>query len=334
MIRRLSNRWRLALAGAVAIHLVMALFLGMSVSSKPTPNQLASQPKSEVVQAVAINEQQILKEIERRSNLEKAKLRKEDARKKRLEQSAAKSKKLRQQEERKIAALKKKQKQERIKQQKAKQLAAKKRKAAEAKEQNRISKLKKEQAKLKVQKEREQQRISKLKKEQDRLKLQKENEQQQLEALTKQRKVEEQKRIELERRAENERLKKIEDERLAAQKAAFEKSMAQEQKRLQQEANRVQQRKLAIEKNRYVALIREKVVRNWVKPSGTNPGNSCKVLVHQIPGGEVIDVKATACSGSIAFKNSVERAVFRASPLPTPTTKALFDREIEFTFTP
>ncbi|HEA25998.1 MAG TPA: cell envelope integrity protein TolA, partial [Ectothiorhodospiraceae bacterium] len=180
----------------------------------------------------------------------------------------------------------------------------------------------------------EQKRIAALKKEQEQLKVQKRKEQQQLETLTKQRKVEEQKRIELEKRAEDERLKKIEDVRLAAQKAAFEKSMAQEQKRLQQEASRAQQRKLAIEKNRYVALIREKVVRNWVKPSGTNPGNSCKVLVHQIPGGEVIDVKATACSGSIAFKNSVERAVFRASPLPMPVTKSLFDREIEFTFTP
>ena len=308
-----SNRWRLALAGAVAIHLVMALFLGMSVSSKPTPNQLAAQPKPEVVQAVAINEQQILKEIERRSNLDKARVRKEDARKKRLEQAAAKAKKLRQQEERKIAALKKKQKQERIKQKKAKQLADKKRNAAEAKEQKRVAALKKEQEQLKAKKRKAQQ---------------------QLEALAKQRKVEEQKRIEVEKRAENERLKKIEDAKIATQKAAFEKKLADEQKRLDQVANRAQQRKLAIEKNRYVALIREKVVRNWVKPSGTNPGDSCKVLVHQIPGGEVIDVKATACSGSIAFKNSVERAVFRASPLPTPTTKALFDREIEFTFTP
>ena len=110
--------------------------------------------------------------------------------------------------------------------------------------------------------------------------------------------------------------------------------MADEQKRLQQETNKAQQRKLTVEKNRYVALIAEKVRRNCVKPSCTVSGNCCKFLVHQIPGGDVIDVKVTACSGSVACRNSVERAVFRASPLPTPATKEVFDREIVFTFKP
>lgn len=77
------------------------------------------------------------------------------------------------------------------------------------------------------------------------------------------------------------------------------------------------------------------MTRNWVKPPGTKTGDSCKVLVQQIPGGEVIDVKVTACSSrSVAFRDSVARAVWKTKHLPTPAIKELFDREIEFTFRP
>ena len=33
-----------------------------------------------------------------------------------------------------------------------------------------------------------------------------------------------------------------------------------------------------------------------------------------------------------SFKNSIERAVYKASPLPSPSYEGVFDREIQFEF--
>ncbi len=56
--------------------------------------------------------------------------------------------------------------------------------------------------------------------------------------------------------------------------------------------------------------------------------------MNQIPGGEVISVTVTQCTGDEVFRRSVEAAVYKASPLPRPSDSALFDRDIVFTFKP
>jgi len=75
------------------------------------------------------------------------------------------------------------------------------------------------------------------------------------------------------------------------------------------------------------------VQRNWLRPSGS-VGSYCRVLIHQIPGGEVVNVRLTECDGDAAFQRSVESAVRKASPLPAPPEPELFEREIEFIFEP
>jgi colicin import membrane protein len=87
-------------------------------------------------------------------------------------------------------------------------------------------------------------------------------------------------------------------------------------------------------RGQYIADIQNKVERKWIKPPTARQGLSCQVAVKQIPGGEVIDVKVTKCIGDEVFRRSVENAVRRASPLPTPSDPALFDRELVFTFKP
>ena len=84
----------------------------------------------------------------------------------------------------------------------------------------------------------------------------------------------------------------------------------------------------------YVALIRQKVERNWVRPPGARPGIQCEVLVTQIPGGEVVSVRTERCNADEAVQRSIEAAVLRASPLPLPAQSKLFERNLRFTFKP
>ena len=84
----------------------------------------------------------------------------------------------------------------------------------------------------------------------------------------------------------------------------------------------------------YIAQIKDKIERNWLRPPGAALGLKCIVRVSQIPGGEVVEAKILTGSGNIAFDRSVEEAVLRSSPLPAPKDQSLFDRHIVITFEP
>ena len=84
----------------------------------------------------------------------------------------------------------------------------------------------------------------------------------------------------------------------------------------------------------YVEAIRQKITRNWRRPSKLSADVSCDLSVNQLPTGDVISVRSGDCSGNTLFKKSVEDAVWRASPLPLPPEIELFDRNIQLTFKP
>lgn len=84
----------------------------------------------------------------------------------------------------------------------------------------------------------------------------------------------------------------------------------------------------------YVAVIRQKVERNWVRPPGAKPGLECEVLVTQIPGGQVTAVQRGRCNADDAVWRSIEAAVMKASPLPPPDDATLFERNLRFSFKP
>lgn len=88
------------------------------------------------------------------------------------------------------------------------------------------------------------------------------------------------------------------------------------------------------EMNRYIALIKQKVERNWVKPATARTGLSCEVRVRQLPNGDVVDVQTVRCNGDDTVQRSIENAVRRASPLPLPENRLLFERNITFIFEP
>ena len=88
------------------------------------------------------------------------------------------------------------------------------------------------------------------------------------------------------------------------------------------------------ELDRYVALIQQRVQRNWVRPPSAVSGLVCEVVVVQLPNGDVIDVRTEKCNGDDVARRSVENAVRRSSPLPLPDNRALFERNLRFTFRP
>jgi colicin import membrane protein len=58
------------------------------------------------------------------------------------------------------------------------------------------------------------------------------------------------------------------------------------------------------------------------------------VHVTQVPGGAVTAVTIGTCNGDVAVRQSIEDAVYGASPLPVPSNAELFERDLVFNFKP
>ena len=185
-----------------------------------------------------------------------------------------------------------------------------------------------------------------------------------------QEKVEQQKQVEKERLdAERKEADRLEAEKVAAAKAAADKAAAEkaaadkkalekkrvedaaaarktaeEKARLASEAElrrsleaeeRVNAARSGPEADRWHNSIVAKIARAWIKPPSAVPGVTCIVLVSQVPGGEVTSVRVDSCNpNDAALRESVEAAVYRASPLPTPPQGVPFERNLELTFAP
>jgi colicin import membrane protein len=121
--------------------------------------------------------------------------------------------------------------------------------------------------------------------------------------------------------------KKDEAEKIEAEAAAQAKVGALKAKVATQGAE-AEQAKLA---------IKQKVNRNWMRPSSTTAGSKCTIRVRLMSDGTVIDAEVISSSGDEDFDRSAENAVNKASPLPVPNDKELFAREFrsfQFLFDP
>lgn len=153
-------------------------------------------------------------------------------------------------------------------------------------------------------------------------------------------------RIRQQEREEKDRLQREEDRKERARVAAERKRLEdiqrqrEENERLRRELE-AEQRQVEIDAESirlaavdsgaltvYMALIRQKIERNWAAPASATSELECSVRVRQIPGGEVIGVTILSCNGDDAVRRSVEAAVHRSSPLPEPSDPSLFDRNI------
>ena len=163
-----------------------------------------------------------------------------------------------------------------------------------------------------------------------------------------QRKAEEEKKRKAEeerKKAEAEKIRKAEElkkkqeaERLEAERQARLKAEA-EQRRKEAElkaqlAAEERQRRLDVQRNQYHARIRDKIQRNWRQPVNAGNKPSCIVRVKQGPGGIILDVTFGNCPGTREYRLSVEAAVLKSDPLPTPEDPELFQTDIELEFKP
>ncbi|GLQ47174.1 hypothetical protein GCM10007862_22250 [Dyella lipolytica] len=86
--------------------------------------------------------------------------------------------------------------------------------------------------------------------------------------------------------------------------------------------------------SQYLAAIQNAVTQSWTRPDNM-PNLPCVVHIVQLPGGNVMSAKVSpSCPYDEAGKRSVENAVLRAQPLPYQGFESVFQREIDFTFTP
>ena len=144
--------------------------------------------------------------------------------------------------------------------------------------------------------------------------------------------------------------KQAEEQRKAEERAAAQKRAAAERQRqadAQESSDSLAelQRSLAAEERAKVARsgaalaswesqIAAKITRAWLRPPTARPGIQCVLNVTQVPGGEVTQVSIGECNGDQAVRESIEAAVYRASPLPPPPDPALFDRNLKINFKP
>jgi len=120
-----------------------------------------------------------------------------------------------------------------------------------------------------------------------------------------------------------------------AHAAAQDKARRESELRAQLTAEeRVNAARGSAEEAAWLALIRERVTRNWIRPPSARAGVNCEVHVTQVPGGVVTGVQIGNCNGDSAVRESIEAAVYRASPLPVPSNPDLFDRNLKFSFHP
>jgi len=163
--------------------------------------------------------------------------------------------------------------------------------------------------------------------------------------------AEEKRAAEQRQAAERKKLDEAEAKRVAEQKRLADLKRKADEKKLAEEARlraqREQELRRSLEEEEHVmaarssgalaswqAQITARIQRAWLRPPSARPGIDCVVYVSQIPGGEVTNVRLGTCNGDQAVRESIESAVYRASPLPPPPDPALFERNLEIRFKP
>jgi colicin import membrane protein len=117
-------------------------------------------------------------------------------------------------------------------------------------------------------------------------------------------------KLEQERLAEQQRQKELErqeQERQAQerQQQEFDDALAEEEALLAEEQDE------AVAQS-YVALIVDRIERNWSRPASARRGMVCELRLQLVPTGEVVNVSIVKSSGNAAFDRSAEQAVKKA----------------------
>jgi colicin import membrane protein len=165
------------------------------------------------------------------------------------------------------------------------------------------------------------------KRKEEQLRKKEEARQLELETMREQARLEsDQKRQETEKKlADKKRLEQLKREEDEMQKRMMDDALASETSQLKAlEAKAAADRRSA-ELGRIVADFREKIrakIRGNTRIPDNLTGNpQSRFEVNVLPTGEIVSVKLIKSSGNTAYDQAVERAIYKSSPLPTPTDK-------------
>jgi colicin import membrane protein len=135
--------------------------------------------------------------------------------------------------------------------------------------------------------------------------------------------------------------KKLAEDSLEAQmnKEIEESEAANERIKVAQAAKKnklARQKELISLGQTYISSIAAKVKSKWRTVVKIDPRAQCSVAIRQNSKYEVLSVKVLECNkfATTQFKKDAEKAVRRASPLPSPPVKELFEADIKFIFKP
>ena len=308
----MSRSYQFALGAAIALHVLIVVLISARFTqtiqlAEQTP---AIQPKP-IIDAVAIQDDQLKQEITRLEEQEKAKERAEAERIAAAKKAEQAAKKRREQEEAKVRALKAEQAKA------AKALKEKEQKMTELKAQREATEKAKQQAEKK---RKDEEKAAKAAKEQaDKAKAELAEAKKKQEAAA-QKAKEEAKRI-AEKKAQEEEAKRIAAEKV--RREAEEKRQAAQREQLVQTLI-----------SQYAAKIQQRIQQVWRQPVGLDLQDfTCVLAVKLLPTGEVVEARVVESSGNIEFDRSSELAVKKASPLPLPSDEMAAQKFRHFTFT-
>ena len=84
---------------------------------------------------------------------------------------------------------------------------------------------------------------------------------------------------------------------------------------------------------RYAAALQESIRSKWIRPDNIPSGAVCRLVIRQLPGGEVMDVQVSSpCAYDESGRRSIEAAVLKAQPLPYSGFEKVFKRELILNF--
>lgn len=285
---------------SLGVHLLLVGILAFSLNHSVAP-KMPDSKKVDTVKAVIIDASVVESEVKKLKQAEDSKRQKQLKQKKDLERQAKKAQEKRKQEEKRLADLKRKQEKRKQEMAAREKEQAKKAKAEQAKKEKELAALKKQQQELEKKRKAEQKRLADL----------------------------EAKRKAEEEAEKQKQLAKEAEIRRQQQEAEMRQQMLEEERRLAKQS--AENQKLLIQ---YIAQIQRKVEQNWNAPASMVSGWSCEVMVEQNRFGDVQSVQMKQCTGSDAFKSTVERAVRKASPLPEAPNNDVFEKKLNFIFRP
>ncbi len=84
---------------------------------------------------------------------------------------------------------------------------------------------------------------------------------------------------------------------------------------------------------RYNAALIQAIQAKWTRPDSIPAGAVCRLIIRQLPGGEVMNVEVSSpCAYDEQGRRSIEAAVLKAQPLPYQGFEAVFNRTLILNF--